>query len=99
MRRHKLKLICLIAVSAVSWPFAILGKDVFPSKPVKIVVGFPGGSSADVAARVLAQRLGQSLGQQFIVDNRPGASSNIAARSVVTAPADGYVSSPKRCIS
>jgi len=90
MQRHKLKLICLIVVSAVSWPFSSFGKDVFPSKPVKIVVGFPGGSSTDVAARVLAQRLGQSLGQQFIVDNRPGASSNIAARSVVTAPADGY---------
>lgn len=62
----------------------------FPSKPVKIVVGFPAGSSADIPARILGKGLGDSLGQAFIVENRPGAGSNIAAELVARAPADGY---------
>jgi tripartite-type tricarboxylate transporter receptor subunit TctC len=62
----------------------------YPEKPVRVVVGFPAGSSADVTARGVAQKLTELLGQQFIVENRPGASSNIAAEAVVRAPADGY---------
>lgn len=69
---------------------ALAQSDPYPSKPVRLLVGFPAGSSTDVAARVIAQRLGQSLGQQVVVENRAGASSNIAARAVTTAPADGY---------
>lgn len=90
MQREKRLFLGLLAAAALALPSATMAKDNFPSKPVKIVVGFPAGSSTDVAARVLAQRLGQTLGQQFVVENRPGASSNIAARTVATAPADGY---------
>jgi tripartite-type tricarboxylate transporter receptor subunit TctC len=57
---------------------------------VRIVVGFPAGITPDIVARLLAQSLSERLGQQFIVDNRPGAASNIATEAVVRAPADGY---------
>ena len=60
--------------------------DVYPAKPVRLVVAWPPGSSADTSARLLAQTLGQS----FIVDNRPGASGIIGTESVLRAPADGY---------
>jgi tripartite-type tricarboxylate transporter receptor subunit TctC len=90
MQREKRCLLGLLVVATIALPSSVLARDIFPSKPVKILVGFPAGSSTDVAARVLAQRLGQTLGQQFIVDNRAGASSNIAARSVATAAPDGY---------
>jgi len=62
----------------------------YPVRPVHLVVGFPAGSGPDVVARVLAQPLSERLGQSFIVENRPGAGSNIATESVVRAPADGY---------
>jgi tripartite-type tricarboxylate transporter receptor subunit TctC len=62
----------------------------YPVKPVRIVVGFPPGGSVDITARLAGQFLSERLGAQFIVDNRPGAGSNIATEAVVTAPADGY---------
>src|SRR5262245_11230145 len=62
----------------------------YPTRPVRIVVGYPPGGSTDIVARLLGQWLSERLGQQFIVENRPGASSNIATESVVRAPADGY---------
>jgi len=57
----------------------------YPTRPVRFVVGFPGGSATDIVARLIAQSLSERLGQQFIVDNRPGAASNIAAEVVVRA--------------
>jgi tripartite-type tricarboxylate transporter receptor subunit TctC len=62
----------------------------YPTRPVRIVVGFPPGTSSDVTARLIAQRLGDELHQQFVVDNRPGAGTNIAADTVVHASPDGY---------
>ena len=62
----------------------------YPGKPVRIVVGFPAGGSVDIVARLLGQKLGESMGQQFIVDNRAGAAGNIAAEHVAKAPPDGY---------
>jgi tripartite-type tricarboxylate transporter receptor subunit TctC len=62
----------------------------YPARPVRIAVGFPPGTSSDITARPLAQWLSERLGQQFIVENRPGAGTNIAAESVVHAAADGY---------
>jgi len=62
----------------------------FPSKPVRILVGFGAGGGTDLAARALAVRLSESLGTSFIVDNRPGAAGNLAAELVARAPADGY---------
>ena len=64
--------------------------DAYPAKPVRLVVAWPPGSSADTSARLLAQKLGESLGQSFVVDNRPGASGIIGTESVLRAPADGY---------
>jgi hypothetical protein len=62
----------------------------YPVRPVRIIDGFPPGGASDIVARLTAQWLSQRLHQQFIVENRPGASSNIAAEEVVQAPADGY---------
>jgi tripartite-type tricarboxylate transporter receptor subunit TctC len=62
----------------------------YPAKPVRIVVAFPPGGSTDVIARLLAAKLGDAWGRQVIVDNRPGAGTNIGAELVARAPADGY---------
>ena len=87
-RRHFLHLAtgagALLVVSRVA-----RGED-YPTRPVRFVVGFPGGSATDIIGRLIAQSLSERLGQQFIVDNRPGAASNIAAEMVVRAVPDGY---------
>jgi len=62
----------------------------YPAKPVRVVVGFSAGSTTDLIGRVLAAKLGDGLGQQVVVDNRPGAGANIAAELVSKAPPDGY---------
>jgi tripartite-type tricarboxylate transporter receptor subunit TctC len=62
----------------------------YPSRPVRLVVGFAAGSTTDILARLMGQWLSERLGQQFIIENRPGAAGNIAAEAVVKAPADGY---------
>ncbi len=62
----------------------------YPSRPVRFVVGFPAGSATDIVGRLIAQALSERLGQQFIVDDRPGAGSNMAAEFVVRADPDGY---------
>ena len=74
----------LPAVSPVVWAQA------YPSRPVRWIIGFPPGGAPDLVARPLAQWLSERLGQQFIIENRPGAGSNIAAEAVVRAPPDGY---------
>jgi tripartite-type tricarboxylate transporter receptor subunit TctC len=62
----------------------------YPSRPVRIVIGFPAGGGADIVARLIGQWLSERLGQPFVIDNRPGAGSNIAAEAVVRAAPDGY---------
>ncbi|MGZ5258954.1 MAG: tripartite tricarboxylate transporter substrate binding protein [Burkholderiales bacterium] len=62
----------------------------YPTKPIRLLVGFPVGGGADVAARVLGPRMSEGLGQQMIVDNRPGAGSSIASEITAKAPPDGY---------
>ncbi|MDO8447510.1 MAG: tripartite tricarboxylate transporter substrate binding protein [Rhodoferax sp.] len=62
----------------------------WPAKPIKIVVGFAAGGTTDVMARVMAQSLSEALGQPVLVDNKPGASGNVAASEVIRAAADGY---------
>ena len=64
--------------------------DAYPNKPIKFVVGFAAGSATDTAARIIAERLRPQLGQQVLVENRPGASSSIATELVANAPNDGY---------
>jgi tripartite-type tricarboxylate transporter receptor subunit TctC len=63
----------------------------YPSRPVRMLVGYAPGGGMDTIARVIGPRLSQALGQQFIVENRPGASGGVAAESLVNAPADGHV--------
>ena len=62
----------------------------YPSRPVRMIVGFPPGSAPDIVARLLGQQLSDRLGQPFVIDNRPGASSNIATEAAVHAAPDGY---------
>src|SRR6185436_11435450 len=62
----------------------------YPSRPVRMLVGFPPGGGTDIAARVLAPKLGEYLGQQFVVDNRPGATTNIATDLVAKSAPDGH---------
>jgi tripartite-type tricarboxylate transporter receptor subunit TctC len=62
----------------------------YPVKPVRIIVGFPSGGSTDIMARLIAPGLSEAFGQQFVIDNRPGANSNIGAELAARSPADGY---------
>src|ERR1700719_2104063 len=62
----------------------------YPTRPVRIVVGFTAGGSTDIGARLIGQWLQERLGQSFVIENRPGAGTNIATESVVRAPPDGY---------
>jgi tripartite-type tricarboxylate transporter receptor subunit TctC len=62
----------------------------YPARSIRVIVGFPPGSGADITARVIGAKAGEALAQQVIVDNRPGAASNIAAELAAKSPADGY---------
>ena len=75
------------ALPAVS---LIARAQAYPSRPVRILVGYAVGGPLDTSARLIAQWLSERLGQQFIIENRPGAASNTATEAVVRAPADGY---------
>ncbi len=75
------------ALPAVS---GVARAQAYPSRPVRIVVGFPAGGATDIQARLMAEWLTGRLGQQFIVENKPGASGNIGTETVAKAPADGY---------
>jgi len=70
-------------------PLAVMAQG-YPSKPVRLVVPFAAGGTTDVLARLMGQKLSESLGQQFIIDNRPGANGNLGTEMAVKAPADGY---------
>ncbi|MDH4448762.1 MAG: tripartite tricarboxylate transporter substrate binding protein [Acidovorax sp.] len=88
MRRRLIQsaAIALCAMGAIGTAQA----QAWPTKPIKIVVGFAPGGTTDVMARVMAQSLSEALGQPVVVDNKPGASSNLAAAEVIRAPADGH---------
>jgi tripartite-type tricarboxylate transporter receptor subunit TctC len=81
-----------LAAGAAGLPFAsrIARAQSYPARPVRIVVGFPASNASDIVARLAGQALSERLGQQFIIDNRPGAGGNIGTEVVVNAPADGY---------
>jgi len=84
----------LVAVMLTCVPAMIAGPYAaaqgYPAKPVRMLVAFPAGGSADIVARVLAQKLSESVGQNFFVDNRPGAGGNLAFEALAKADADGY---------
>jgi len=81
-----------LAASAIVLPIAsrIARSQDYPSRPVRIIVGFSAGGAPDILARLIGQWLSDRLGQPFVVENRPGASGSIATEAVVVAPADGY---------
>ncbi|MES3000527.1 MAG: tripartite tricarboxylate transporter substrate binding protein [Pseudomonadota bacterium] len=83
------KLKCVLLCATIAFGGAATAQQ-YPTKPVRIVVGFAAGGSTDKLARVLATRMSELLGQSVVVDNRPGAAGNLAAEIVATAPADGY---------
>lgn len=84
-------MLCLVVgASAITGAVGTAYGQPYPSRPVRIVVGFAPGGSSDLAARVIGQRLTDQLGRQFVIENRPGTVSNIAAETVVRAPADGH---------
>jgi tripartite-type tricarboxylate transporter receptor subunit TctC len=77
-------LFCMVAA------FAAAAQDNYPAKPVKLLVPYSPGGATDIIARIVAQRLTESLKESFIVENRPGANGNIALEATAKAPADGY---------
>ena len=74
----------LPAVSRIAWAQA------YPTRPVRIIVGFAAGGNVDIVARLIGQWLSERLGQPFVVENRPGAGTTIGTEAVVRAPPDGY---------
>jgi tripartite-type tricarboxylate transporter receptor subunit TctC len=81
-----------LAAGAAALPAVsrIAKAQAYPTRPVRWIVGFPPAGGADIIARLIGQSLSERLGQQFIIENRPGAAGNIATEAVVRAPADGY---------
>src|SRR6195256_2442767 len=87
-RRRFLRLVAgAAAVPAVS---RLASAQSYPARPVRLIIGYTPGGSADITARLMAQWLSERLGQQFVVESRPGAGTNIATGAVVNAPPDGY---------
>ena len=89
LRRRKFLQLAAAGLSLASAPGTVWAQA-YPTRPVRIVVGFPAGVAPDIVARVIAQALSDHLGQQFVVENRPGAGSNVGTEIVVRAPPDGY---------
>jgi tripartite-type tricarboxylate transporter receptor subunit TctC len=87
MRMPRRSFLCLAAAALLP---GIARAQAYPSRPVRLMVGFAAGSTTDILARLIGQWLSERLGQQFIVENRPGASATIATEAAVKSPADGY---------
>ena len=84
--------VLLLAAGAAALPAVarVASAQAYPTRPVRIVVGFAAGGSTDIGARLIGQWLQERLGQPFVIENRPGAGTNIATEMVVRAPPDGY---------
>ena len=79
-----------IGFAALLWPAGGASALDYPSRPVRFVVGYPPGGATDILARLIGQRLSEKVGQQFVIENKPGAGNNIATEAVVNAEPDGY---------
>src|SRR5471030_1877789 len=84
--------LCLVAIglSAIIWPVGDASALDYPTRPVRFVVGYPPGGATDILARLIGQRLSEKLGQQFVIENKPGACNNIGTEAAVNATPDGY---------
>lgn len=80
----------VVLALALGWQSTAWPQAAYPNRPVRIIVAFPAGQATDLAARAIAQKLSENLGQQFIVDNRPGAASIIGSEAAAKAPNNGY---------
>jgi len=87
--RRKVLQFAAVAVLLPSASRTVWAQD-YPTRPVRIIVGFPAGVAPDIVARVIGEALSERLGQQFVIENRPGAGSNIGTEIVVRSPPDGY---------
>jgi len=88
---HRRKFLQLAAGAAALPVLSQIARaQAYPTRPVRLVVGFPPGGTADIVARVIGQLLAERLGQPFVIENRPGAGGNVATEAVVHAPPDGY---------
>ena len=87
-RRQFLHLVAGVAVLPAMSRFA--RAQTYPTRPVRLIIGYPPGGSADMTARLMGQWLSERLGQTFVIESRPGAATNIATEAVVHAPPDGY---------
>jgi tripartite-type tricarboxylate transporter receptor subunit TctC len=88
---HRRQILYLAAGAAALATVSRMARaQTYPARPVRVIVGQAAGSGSDIVARVIGQFLSERLGQQFVVENRPGAGGNIATEAVVRAPADGY---------
>src|SRR5262245_15445258 len=87
--RRQLLRLALGATACIAAP-RIGRAQTYPTRPVRILVGFPPGGTNDIHARLIAQWLSERFGQQFIVENRPGAGGNLATEAVARAAPDGY---------
>ena len=87
-RRHVLHLLAGAAALPVVLRFA--WAQSYPTRPVRLIVGFAPGGATDIMARLMGQSLAERLGQQFVIENRPGAASNVGTEAVVNAAPDGY---------
>jgi tripartite-type tricarboxylate transporter receptor subunit TctC len=79
-----------VGLCALAWPASDAFALDYPTRPVRFVVGYPAGGSTDIIARLIGQRLSERLGQQFVIENKPGAGNNIGTETVVKADPDGY---------
>src|SRR5437868_5158431 len=82
-------LVCATVVS-IAFMTSLVYAQAFPSKPIRLVIGYPPGGAVDGNARLIAPKLAEVLGQPVVIENKPGASGNIAAEFVAKAPPDGY---------
>src|SRR4051812_32987147 len=91
MKLFRRQFLCLaagaVALASVS---RVARAQAYPTRPVRIVVGFAAGGGVDITARLVGQSLSERFGQQFVIENRPGAGSNIGTETVVNAAPDGY---------
>lgn len=86
----RIAFVCALAALSLSLGVGQSRAEDYPSRPVRVIVGFAAGSGPDIQARTVSQQLGKALGQSFVIENRLGANGTVAARAVATADGDGY---------